>query len=454
MAVNKDILSALELEQLSKKIIGYSKSDWCEVSINSAHDAHLRYAGNMVTTSGSTVNTSISITCAKGLRSGTVTTNDLTDDGLRRAIARAEEIALLAPENKELMSPISEKPKYLRSGQYDFSTADTDYAANERARIASQAITEAKARRLVAAGFLETNVSRSSFANSKGIFVSDQKTRTVFSTTIRTEDGSSSGWSKRASHAIARLEANPAINRAVDKCIAWKSAKEYDPGVYQAILEPSATADMLQQLVWSLDERDAEEGRSAFSRPGGRTALGEQLLAPNVRIYSDPNHPMVPAGIYTDSGLPTGQVEWFKDGKLETFQRSRYWAQKNNKQPQPGPSNMIMEAGGSMLPEDYLTTVKEGLLITSLWYIRDVDNQTLLKTGLTRDGLFFVQDGKIKHGVLNFRWNESPLAVFKNIIGASKPVITAPRDGWDGIQMLCPMIVTSGFNFSSISDAV
>lgn len=454
MAISKDIISALELENLSKKIISFSKAEWCEVSINSEHSANLRFAANTVTTSGSSVNTNVSITCTNGKKSGSVSTNDLSEDGLKRAVARATEIASFAPDNEELAGPLSEKQKYLRSGQFDSSSADAEYSANERSRIADQAIKEAKARQLIASGFLESTTSRFSFANSKGIFANDQKTRTTFSTTIRNEKGSSSGWNKRASHAIARLEANTAINRAVDKCLAWDSAKEYDPGIYKAILEPSATADMLQQLVWSLDARDAEEGRSAFSRPNGATAIGEKLLADGVHIYSDPNHPMVPSGIYADSGLPTGQVDWFKDGKLQNMQRSRYWAQKTGNAPQPGPSNLILDAGGTMLPEDYLTTVKEGFLVTSFWYIRDVDNQTLLKTGLTRDGLYYFEDGKIKHGVINFRWNESPLAVFKNIIGASKPVPTAPRDGWDGMPMLCPLIVTSGFNFASISDAV
>ncbi len=454
MGYNKDILSALELDTLSKKIVGFSKSEWCEVSIDSAHSANLRYAANTVTTSGSHTNTSVGITCANGKKAGSVSTNDLSDDGLSRAVKRAEEIASLSPDNEELVAPITDKQKYLRSAQFDISTSDMEYAANERARISDQSIKEARARQLVAAGFLETVVSRNAYRNSKGIFATDQKTRTVFSTTVRKEDGSSSGWNKRASHAIARLEANTAISHAVDKCLAWESPKEYDPGVYKAILEPSATADMLQQLVWSLDARSAEEGRSAFSRTGGGTALGEQLLAENVHIYSDPNHPIVPAGIYTDGGLASGQVDWFTNGKLSNFQRSRYWAQKSGKPAQPGPANMILEAGGTMLPEDYLTTIKDGLLITSFWYMRDVDNQTLLKTGLTRDGLFMVEDGKIKHGVVNFRWNESPLALFKNIIGASKPVATAPRDGWDGIPMLCPLIVTSGFNFSTISDAI
>jgi predicted Zn-dependent protease len=454
MAINKDILTSSELDALSKKVVGFSKSEWCEVNVNSAHTANLRYAANMVTTSGSSVNTTVHITCANGKKSGSVTTNDLSDDGLSRAVKRAEEIAGLAPDNEELVAPISERPKYLRSAQFDEASADASYAAVERAKVAEKAIKEAKAREFITAGFLETSVSRFALRNSKGIYVDDQKTRTTFSTTMRNEDGSSSGWNKRASQAIARLEAERAINRAAEKCTAWASPKEMDPGVYKTILEPSAAADLVQQFIWSLNAREAEEGRSAFSRPNGGTAIGEQIVSDKINISSNPNHPLVPSGIYADSGLPQEQIDWVKNGKLMNFERGRYWAQKSGKKAVPGPSNIIVD-GGSQLPEDFMATAKpEGLLITSFWYIRDVDNQTLLKTGLTRDGLFWVENGEIKHGVVNFRWNESPITMLKNVTDMSKAIVTAPRDGWDGIPMLIPMLVVSGFNYSSLSDAV
>src|SRR5437870_10460209 len=167
MAINKDILSAIELESLSKKVVGFSKSEWCEVNIDSAHSAHLRYAANMVTTSGSAVNTTVHITCANGKKSGSVTTNDLSDDGLSRAVKRAEEIASLAPDNEELMPPLAEKPTYKRSAQFDEASADTSYAASERAKVAEKAIKEARAREFVTAGFLETIVSRFALRNSK-----------------------------------------------------------------------------------------------------------------------------------------------------------------------------------------------------------------------------------------------------------------------------------------------
>ena len=176
-------------------------------------------------------------------------------------------------------------------------------------------------------------------------------------------------------------------------------------------------------------------------------------MSEKVHLYSDPNHPVAPGGIYGGDGQAQQTVDWVKDGKITNFSRSRFWAQKTGKQPLLGGSNLIMDGGGQ-LPDDFLYTIKEGMLVTSFWYIRDVDDQTLLKTGLTRDGLFWVEDGKIKNGVTNFRWNESPITVLKNVIDFSRNVVAAPRDGWDGMPMLVPMLYLSGFNFSSKSDAI
>lgn len=453
MPISRDLQSLDQLEALSKKVLGFSKSEWAEVQLTSSHNANLRYAANTVTTSGTTGNTSLTVTAVNGKKAGSASTNDLSEDGLRRAVRRAEEIASLAPENEELMPPVTGKQSYPRTSQYDEPTTDVSYTANERAKIAGFAIQEARARNFLASGFLQTTVEHVAYRNSKGLFATDQSTRNTFSTTMRSADGYSSGWNKRATHAIARLDGRNAVARAADKCAAWSTPKEMDPGSYPTILEPSAAADMIQQFVWSLDAREADEGRSAFSRPGGTTALGEQLFNPQVHIYSNPSHPLAPARTFSEAGLPTSEIDWVKDGKLANLSRSRYWAQKTGKPVVLGASNIIMD-GGTQLPDDFLFNVKEGLLITSFWYIRDVDDQTLLKTGLTRDGVFWVENGKIVNAVLNFRWNESPLNVLKNIVGMSKSVVTAPRDGWDGIPMMVPMLHLSGFNYSSISDAI
>ena len=442
-----------DLESLSQKILSYSSAEWAEVSLTSSENSNLRFAANTVTTSGITTNTSVSITSVNGRRAGTVNTNDLSDDGLRAAVKRAEEIAALTPENEEIMPPLEPGQKYMSGRQYDLTTADKDFAANERAKAAAFAILEAEGRKLIASGFLNTSVYNTAYRNTKGLFASDSATRTTFSTTMRNQDGSSSGWSKRASHAILSLDAKAAVEQASQKCRAWEDPIAMDPGTYPAILEPSTVADILQQLVWSIDARDAEEGRSAFSRSEAKTAFNEELFNSRVHIYSDPTSVVLPGGIYTGGGMPTEQIDWVRDGKLVNMTRDRFWAQKTGQRAVPGPSNILMD-GGTQSPDELIRSVKEGLLITSFWYIRNVDDQTLLKTGLTRDGLFWVENGEIKSGVTNFRWNESPLNVLKNVVAMSRPVVTAPRDGWDGLPMMVPALHVSSFNFSSISDAI
>ena len=448
-----NILDLDQLEALSKKILSYSKSEWAEVSVESGHSANLRFAANTVTTSGASSNTSYSITAVNGKRAGSVDSNDISDDGISRAVAKAEEIASLAPENEELMPPLDEQQTYLRTSAYDEPSTDLDWAAGERAKIADASIREGIAHNFQAAGFLQSDISHNVFRNSKGLFVGDKHTRTTFSLTMRSADGKSSGWNKRASHSIAMLDTRPAILHASEKCEAWKSPKSLDEGVYKVVLEPSASADLLQQFVWSLDARDAEEGRSAFSRPNGATALGETLVSEKVHIYSDPSHPIVPSGIYGESGLAIKPTDWVAGGKLTNFTRGRFWANKSGKAPMPGPTNLIMD-GGNWNEDELISNVKEGLLVTSFWYIRDLDDQILLKTGLTRDGLFWIEDGKILYGVKNFRWNESPITMLQNVMEFSRPVVTAPRDGWDGMPMYVPMLYVSGFNFASQSDAI
>ncbi len=451
--MSKALHTTDDLEALSQQILSYSTAEWAEVSLSSSEDSHLRYAANTVTTSGVTANTSVSITSVNGRRAGTVNTNDLSEEGLRAAVKRSEEIASLTPENEELMPPIEPGQKYLSSSQFDQSSADKSFAANERAKAAAFAITEAQGRKLVASGFLRTTVDTNAYRNSKGLFTSGRGTRTTFSNTMRNEKGDSSGWNKRATHAIALLDARSAIDNAVQKCLAWDSPMEMDPGAYAALLEPSTVADMVQQLIWSIDARDAEEGRSAFSRPGGKTSLNEALFSPNLHIYSDPTNFTLPGGTYAGGGMPTEKIDWVTQGKLTNMTRDRFWAQKTGQRAVPGPANIFMD-GGTQTQDELMAGIKEGLLVTSFWYIRNVDDQTLLKTGLTRDGLFWIENGKIKSGVTNFRWNESPLNVLKNIVAMSKPVITAPRDGWDGLPMMVPALHVSSFNFSSISDAI
>jgi predicted Zn-dependent protease len=222
-------------------------------------------------------------------------------------------------------------------------------------------------------------------------------------------------------------------------------AKALEPGKYTVILEPLAASDMLSNMVRGFDARSAEEGRSFMSKKGGGTRLGEQLFNEQVNIYSDPFNADLPSATWNGDGIPQEKVTWVENGVVKNLSYSRYWAQQKGVKPVPGASRVIMEGGTASL-EDLIKSTERGILVTRFWYIRSVDPQTLLLTGLTRDGTFYIENGKIMYPVKNFRFNESPIIMLNNVEALGKP----QRSG----NMIVPPMKIRDFTFSSLSDAV
>jgi predicted Zn-dependent protease len=208
---------------------------------------------------------------------------------------------------------------------------------------------------------------------------------------------------------------------------------------------------LLERLIFGLDARQADEGRSFMSLPGGKSRLGEKLVDERVTIYSDPLNSDLPTSTWTGDGRPQEKVNWIEKGVVKNFSYSRYWAQKQNVKAIPGPDGIIMEGGTKSL-EELIRGTKKGVLVTRLWYIRDVDPQTLLLTGLTRDGTFYIEDGKIQFPIKNFRFNESPVIMLNNVEELGKPERTISVES--NVNYLLPPIKVRDFTFTSLSDAV
>ena len=225
-----------------------------------------------------------------------------------------------------------------------------------------------------------------------------------------------------------------------------------DPGKYTTILEPSAVCDLVGWLIGDFDARSADEGRSFLSKPGGGNKLGSKLVSDKVNIFSDPENPVVPGAIYSTDGLPAKRRQWVKNGVVEQLVYSRFWAQKQNREPVPYPTNVMMEGGKTSI-EDMIRDTRKGVLVTRFWYIREVDPQTLLLTGLTRDGTFLIENGKITRPIKNFRFNESPVAMLNNVLGMT-PSERATGSEIEGWPVSVPALLVKDFTFSSISDAV
>jgi len=208
-------------------------------------------------------------------------------------------------------------------------------------------------------------------------------------------------------------------------------------------------------MMFSGDARQADEGRSFYSKKGGGNRIGEQVVAEKVNIYSDPAHPLAPTIAADNEGLPISRNVWVEKGVLKDLLYSRFWADKMGKKPTAGPTNMVMDGGTSSM-DDLIAGVERGVLVTRFWYIRPLDPQTILVTGLTRDGLFLIEKGKVTRAVKNMRWNESPIVAFNNIeaMTPAERVVSGEGIGGAGLSIVCPAARIREFTFSSSSDAV
>jgi predicted Zn-dependent protease len=315
----------------------------------------------------------------------------------------------------------------------------------------SSCIKDAKEAGLVAAGYTESSAGVSCIANSRGLFGYHPWTHASLSETARTKDGAGSGWGSSVGHRIADIDYQGVSKTALAKGKLSAGARPLPPGNYPTILEPACVANMVRLLVGAMNARRADEGRSYFSTPKG-TRLGEQLFSKKIHITSDPADLRVPSQPWGSESLPVHPRAWIDHGKAATLSRSRFWAQKKGAEAISRPMNTIMKGGTGSL-EDLIKSTKKGVLVTSIWYIRSVDPQSLLHTGLTRDGVFWVEDGEIKYPLTNFRWNESPVAVFKKVEEMSQSVRVSPRGSRSGGYFV-PAMRVSGFQFSSVSEAV
>ncbi|HXB92807.1 MAG TPA: metallopeptidase TldD-related protein, partial [Puia sp.] len=284
-----------------------------------------------------------------------------------------------------------------------------------------------------------------------GLFAYSTSTDVNFSITLRTGDGTGSGYAARGYNDVGHLDVAAASRIAARKATQSVNAKALEPGKYTVILEPAAGIVLLENLYGGLDARSADEGRSFLSRPGGKSRLGEKLVDERVTIYSDPWNPELPTANYNDEGLPQEKTTWIDRGVVKNLVYSRYWALQKKVKPVPSPDGWVMAGGNSSLDEMIASTEK-GILVTRLWYIRAVDPQTLLYTGLTRDGTFYIENGQIKFPVKNFRFNESPIIMLNNLEALGKPERTVSGEG-GGNAMIPPMKIRD-FTFSSLSDAV
>lgn len=437
-----------ETESLCAKILGLVKADGAELYISDSEDLLLRSANNDITSNGLINSLSISLSVSFGKRSASISINQTDDDTLRAAVAKVEAMAKLAPEDPEQLPPVEPGTYASPLTWSDATAAMTPEVALARLRPVIEA---ARAAGIDSAGYLERSINGSAFANSRGVFVYERSTTVGFSMTARAAEGRGSGWASTQVTDAAQLDLIPVGERAITKALASRNATERPAGRTTVVLETSAVNDLLGLFSGGLDRRDFDEGRSFLNGLVGKgeDPVGKALFGNKATLFSDPLYAPAPSGIH-QSGLPIQRTSWVENGVLKNLPVGRFWAQKKGLAVQPWPGNLIMPGEGKSLDE-LISGVADGVLITRLWYLRMVQPESLLYTGLTRDGTFAIKDGKIAGPVKNFRFNETPVNVLKNIVASGKPerVLGSESD----MPVHVPPLVVENFNLSSVSDA-
>jgi len=453
------LLSESDAHAILKKVLAFSKADECQAELSGAHQGNVRFARNTVSTSGGSDTLTLQVRSSFGRRTGSAQINEFDDASLAKAARTAEELAHLAPENPEHMELLG--PQTYPDTKA-FIPATADLSPEGRAEMTAASIKVCKEQGLTGAGFLEQSAGFSALANSRGLLGYQRTTGINFSVTTRTPDGKGSGYGVADFNDSGALDCGGVTANAARKAALSRDARALEPGKYTVVLEPAASVDLIGHMVGAMGARQADEGRSFLSKAGGGTRVGEKIMDERVQLSSDPLHADLPGSKWSGDGRPLGRVEWIKDGVVANLSYTRFWARKKGIpgdgtppfggrgfgggiaafESQPG----VIMAGGTASLDELVKSVKRGILVTRMWYIRPVDPQTLLYTGLTRDGTFYIEDGAIKHAVKNFRFNESPVIMLNNLETLGRPQRVN--------SSLIPPMVVRDFTFSSLSDAV
>ncbi len=442
-------MSRTDAQSIIERAVKMSKSDSLHVLVDDGTTTNLRFADNRVTTAGRVQDTSLVVISAFGAKHAAVQTNDVSEEGMRRAVATSEALARLAPDDPEAMPSLGPQ-EFKPSEAYFASTAEA--SADARARAAMTALEPARAAGdLKAAGYLEVRGRSYAVGNSKGLFGHHPYSTANYTLTVRTNDGTGSGWAGAEVNDWTKMDFAALGQHAIQKARLSRTPVAVEPGRYTVVMEPQAVGDLVQLMGGYIGAREADEGRSPFVKQGGGNKIGQKILDSRISIISDPLDPDLRSQPFDDDGLPIGRQVWVNNGVLEQLYYSRFWAKKQGKQATGSPTSFKMTGGTTPL-EEMIKSTERGILVTRLWYLREVDPRTILYTGLTRDGTFLIENGKISHAVKNFRFNDSPLFMLNNVESLGPPVRIGGTEG--GGPIVVPPVKAKDFTFTSLSDAI
>ncbi len=443
------MLERNESERILERAIAAVSADESRATLESTDRRWVRFGANEIRANGQALVRTLRVEAVYGKRHGEASGTDLTEAGIRRTAERAMQVAKLSPEDPELVPGIGPQSYDEPKAAYDLATADLPHT--ERAAIARSCIEGCLERKLLAAGYVETSATSVALAGSRGLAAYHRGTDSRYTVTVRTPDGTGSGWGMTCGTRFKDLDAASATRKAVESGERSRNPQPIDPGAYTVVLESDAWADLLHNLVRSLGAREAAEGRSFAAAEGGRPRIGDRLFGENVSFRTDPLDARVLARPFDDSGLPIRRTSWVTRGVLQDLYYTRYWAQEKGREPNSQPAAVVCDGGDETL-ESLVRGVERGLLVSRIHYIRGVDPKTVLLTGLTRDGLYLIEKGEITRPVKNLRFNQSVVELLGSIEAMGRPVRTVTYEFAEPIVV--PPVRARDFRFVGVSDAV
>ena len=441
-------MGSAELERIAERVLKLSEADETEVEIGATTDALTRFANNTIHQNVAEQTLAISVRAVVDGRTARASTNKTDEDSLRRAAAAAVSLARNEPRNPDLL-PMPRQQKYQKVARFFAATAGT--TPQDRARGVKRVCDMAEKKKQTAAGIFSSGSMQTVLANSKGLFGRYEQTRAEFSVTILEQN--SSGWAKANSPDVRTIDPDGLAERASRKCADSRNPREVPAGKYTAILEPPAVLDLVGFLFYDFAGTAVLDKRSCFT---GR--MGKKLLGDNITLWDDVYHPLQTGAPFDGEGVPRQKVTLVDKGVPKNLVYSRATAKKMKAKPTghgfslpneygEAPMNLVF-AGGDKTVEEMIRSTERGILVTRLWYIREVDPYEKVLTGMTRDGTFLVENGRVAGGVRNFRFNQSILEMLANVEMLGEPVRSA---GEESFEMVVPAMKVNGFHFSEVT---
>ncbi|MFF9145097.1 metallopeptidase TldD-related protein [Streptomyces sp. NPDC055051] len=455
--------------EIVERALELSRADGCVVIADEESSANLRWAGNALTTNGVTRGRTLTVIAtvdgAEGTASGVVSRSAVTAEDLEPLVRAAEAAARAAgpaEDAQPLVEGVPSSPDFTDAPAETSSAVFADFAP-----ALGEAFARARAGGRELYGFANHELSSTYLGTSTGLRLRHDQPNGTLELNAKSPDRTRSAWAGRSTRDFKDVDP-AALDAELAVRLGWAERRiELPAGRYETLLPPTAVADLLIYQLWSSMARDAVEGRTVFSRPGGGTRLGETLSPLPLTLRSDPNEPGLESAPFVlahtsgddesvfDNGLPVGPVEWMRAGVLDRLITTRHTAGLTGLPVAPGAGNLILDGGGDRSLEEMVAATERGLLLTCLWYIREVDPATLLLTGLTRDGVYLVENGEVVGEVNNFRFNESPVDLLSRATEAGRTERTLPREWSDWFtRAAMPALRVPDFNMSSVSKGV